>query len=161
MKKIKLFSTLIILSLLFSTSALFAVPNGYLSEQQAILDGINAYRVKHHLQPLILNSYISEEAREHSIEMAKNKIPFGHEGFNQRMEKLFKHFDGSDAFAENVAFTSEEYMSVIPLWLESHGHRENIEGNYDLTGIGIAYDENGRVFVTQIFLHDDEVKSHA
>jgi uncharacterized protein YkwD len=156
--KIFLMVTLALFSLV-TTLSLNASPTNkqsYLSEQQAVLGGINAYRHKHGLKPLAIDPYISEAARIHSVEMANNKIPFGHEGFNQRMNQMFKHFDHSNAFAENVAFTSENIMTVIPLWIESKGHRENIEGNYDLTGIGIAYDNEGRVYVTQIFLNDDE-----
>jgi uncharacterized protein YkwD len=37
-------------------------------------------------------------------------------------------------------------------WLESPGHRENIEGPYELTGVGVASNAKGEVYFTQIFV---------
>jgi len=37
-------------------------------------------------------------------------------------------------------------------WLESRAHRENIDGSYNLTGIGVARNAAGEVFFTQIFV---------
>ncbi len=119
---------------------------------QRILARINAYRFEYGLKRLTMDKFMSEEARIHSIEMARNKIPFGHDGFKGRMHKIFEHFSYPTAIAENVAMTGEDAEGVIKLWLHSPGHRKNIEGNYNLTGIGIARDENSRVYVTQIFL---------
>lgn len=119
--------------------------------QKVILADINAYRHAHGLDQLKLNRFLSEQAKNHSLEMAENKTPFGHAGFNQRVRNIFNRFQ-SQAIAENVAFTNEEAKTVVKLWLNSRGHRKNIEGNYNMTGIGLAYDKYGRVYVTQIFL---------
>lgn len=124
------------------------------SNQKIIFDDINAYRVKHGLSQLENSDAISTEAKRHSLDMANHTIPFGHDGFDQRMHKLFGQFKQSRGIAENVAYTSEEAESVVQQWLKSSGHRENIEGNYNMTGIGIAHDKNGLVYVTQIFLRN-------
>jgi len=36
-------------------------------------------------------------------------------------------------------------------WLNSPGHKKNIEGNFTLTGIGYARDHKGNIYFTQIF----------
>lgn len=125
-------------------------------EPEIILADINNYRFLHHLPPLTLNKQISEQAELHSSEMAKNKVPFGHDGFKERMQSIFTNMHSAEAFAENVAFTGGDPKSVVNLWLNSAGHRKNIEGDYNLTGIGIAHDENNRVYVTQIFIRTNE-----
>jgi uncharacterized protein YkwD len=41
---------------------------------------------------------------------------------------------------------------VVDGWLHSPGHKKNIEGDYNFTGIGVSKDKNGRIYYTQIFL---------
>jgi uncharacterized protein YkwD len=41
---------------------------------------------------------------------------------------------------------------VVDGWLRSPGHRRNIEGDFRLTGIGVATARNGMVYFTQIFI---------
>lgn len=120
--------------------------------QKNILEGINAYRLERGLTPLKLEGAISKIATSHSEDMAENAIPFGHDGFKNRMEKIFQQFH-SKWIAENVAYAGDKNsQTIINLWLNSKGHRKNIEGNYNLTGIGIAKDKDGSIYATQIFL---------
>jgi len=37
-------------------------------------------------------------------------------------------------------------------WLNSSGHKKNIEGNYSHTGVGIAKNQYGTLYFTQIFV---------
>ena len=117
-----------------------------------ILVYINQYRVEHHLKPLQINHAISEEAKKHSVEMAKHIIPFGHQAFNERIQQLYKQIKQPQAGAENVAYNYKDAQDVVKNWLTSPGHRKNIAGNYNFTGIGIARDKQGKLYYTQIFL---------
>jgi len=141
----KLFNTLL-LSLCIINSAFAA------NAEQIILNDINAYRAKHGLTKLKMDAAISREAKNHSQDMAENIIPFGHEGFNKRMQRIFKQFERPYGIAENVAYNYANADKVVNQWLDSAGHRKNILGSYNLTGIGIAHGKQGRVYVTQIFL---------
>lgn len=123
---------------------------------QTILMAINHYRRQQGLSPLELNFIISEEAKIHSMDMAEKKVPFGHDGFYGRVKRLARQFPHSYGIAENVAYTYSDDHDVVKLWLNSPGHRKNIEGNYNLTGIGIAHDKTGKIYVTQIFLRQDK-----
>jgi uncharacterized protein YkwD len=57
--------------------------------------------------------------------------------------------------AENVA-VNQGYRNpaseAVRGWLASRGHRENIEGPYQSTGVGVASDAAGNVYFTQIFV---------
>ena len=85
--------------------------------------------------------------------MATKRVPFGHAGFDQRIDALLDNIKGSDAAAENVAYGPKSAEDVVKMWLNSSGHRKNIEGNFNLTGIGIAQDKDGRPYCTQIFIN--------
>ena len=122
---------------------------------QNILYAINQYRLQRGLGSLKLEPAISEEAKNHSLDMAENIVPFGHDGFYKRAHQLAKVFPQSHAAAENAAYAYTDDQDVVKQWINSPDHRKNIEGNYNLTGIGVAYDKTGKVYVTQLFLRDD------
>ena len=120
--------------------------------QKAILVYINQYRSKHHLKPLKMNNLMSAEAEKHSRDMANHAIPFGHKYFHKRIHRLFDQIKHCHAGAENIAYNYKDAKDVVRNWLTSPGHRRNIEGNYNLTGIGLARDKKGKIYYTQIFL---------
>jgi uncharacterized protein YkwD len=121
--------------------------------EQSVLQKINAYRVAKKLPPLTLNATISNLARTHSQNMASGKVPFGHQGFQTRVQTIAKSFTFRAA-AENVAMNqgfSDPAATAVNGWLNSAGHRNNIVGNYNLTGLGVAKNSSGSYYFTQIF----------
>lgn len=120
--------------------------------QREILYRINQYRVTHGLSKLTMNAAISKEATLHSVEMARHKLPFGHNKFDERVKRLSKVIQSTNGCAENVAYNYKNAEDVVKNWLLSPGHRQNIRGHYNLTGIGIARDERGRIYYTQLFV---------
>ena len=142
------FTTLLFASLLFSTyNPAFAG-----SMEKDILVLINKYRAKKHLAPLTEKNIIENSADKHSRNMASRKVGFGHSGFDNRLDYLMKSIPGSTGGAENVAYGAETAEQVVKMWINSAGHRKNILGNYNYTGIGIAKGHNGALFYTQIFI---------
>lgn len=117
-----------------------------------ILRQINTYRASKTLPPLQLNEAITAVATQHSEEMASKAIPFSHQGFDKRTALIFSQLPRPKAIAENIALTYDNPLTVVNLWLKSPLHKKNIEGDYNLTGIGVAYDKNGHPYVTQIFV---------
>ena len=117
-----------------------------------ILKLVNKHRTSMGLKPLVSNDLIIKEAEKHSKNMASGKVSFGHDGFDDRMARLLKTIRGAHACAENVAEGSRTAEAVVDMWLHSPGHRKNIEGNYGLTGIGIATSGDGTLYFTQIFI---------
>ena len=122
-----------------------------LSFEEQILQYINAYRQSKNLSPLEMNAAISTEALKHSIAMAGGKTPFGHDGFDDRANSIKRQFGSAKKLAENVAYGHLNAKQVVDIWLNSPGHRHNIEGPYNVTGIGTAKRDDGTVFFTQLF----------
>lgn len=131
------------------------------SMAQEILMYINQYRASHGLPKLIMDPRLSREATLHSREMATHAQPFGHQGFQGRIARLHQHVPESTSGAENVAYNYKTAKIVADGWIHSPGHRQNIVGHYNLTGIGIVRDAQGRPYFTQMFLRtDNPVTSH-
>jgi uncharacterized protein YkwD len=116
-----------------------------------ILKYVNEYRRRKRLPALAMNGVMSAEAQKHSENMAAHRTAFGHSGFRNRMKRILPKINGNGSLAENVAYGSTSAKQVVERWLKSPVHRENIEGPYNLTGIGIATDRSGDLYFTQIF----------
>ena len=117
----------------------------------AILKLVNKHRTGQYLSPLQMNPHIQVIAAQHAQDMASGKIPFGHQGFEDRAKMLLSKLHGSSV-VENVASGQEDVPSIVNSWLDSSSHRNNIEGDFNLTGIGIAKNENQKMFYCQILI---------
>ena len=116
-----------------------------------ILKYINEYRRKKGLPSMAMNAVMNTEAQKHSENMAARRTSFGHNGFPGRIKRISSALNGGTSAAENVAMGSTTAKEVVDNWLKSSVHRENIEGPYNLTGIGVAPDKKGVLYFTQIF----------
>ena len=123
--------------------------------QKMILYYVNAYRAKHHLTPLKMNNAISQEAAQHSRDMATKSMGFGHTGFSGRITRLYRKIPQCNGGAENVALYKLDAKKLVDAWIASPGHRRNIEGHYNLTGIGIAHGRTGWAYYTQMFIRSN------
>ncbi len=117
----------------------------------AILYYVNLHRRSIGLQSLRLNNFESSLALQHSINMASNKTPFGHDGFPQRAKTISHQIGKISLAAENVASGDMSAKEVVDGWLHSPGHKRNIETDFTLTGIGVAKNNKGVIYYTQIF----------
>jgi uncharacterized protein YkwD len=121
--------------------------------EEAVYDQVNAHRQSHGLAPLAPDARISREARRHSRAMAERKT-LGHDGFDDRVQAL-RRVMPCRRTAENVAMNQghrDPASEAVRGWLGSQAHRQNIEGPYELTGVGIARNAKGEVYFTQIFV---------
>ena len=109
---------------------------------------VNEHRTGMGLTALEWNDVIANECRQHSQEMA-NTNTLNHDGFNERINNIGKTISWSWA-GENVAYNYGA-QSVVTAWLNSPGHKSNIESNSNLTGVGVAYD-GSTIYFTQIFI---------
>ena len=116
---------------------------------------VNEHRTSQGLKPLAFNSEIAAIARHHSQDMATGRVEVGHGGIESRREKI-AGFITQPGVGENVAMVPAGSFHVgavaVSNWLESPGHRRNIEGAYELTGVGIAQGPPGAYFFTQLFV---------
>ena len=52
--------------------------------------------------------------------------------------------------------TMHNAQGAVTAWLNSPGHKSNIESNSNLTGVGVAFDEDSTMYFTQIFIRSTE-----
>ncbi|MCC5615987.1 CAP domain-containing protein [Nostoc sp. CHAB 5836] len=119
--------------------------------EEAVFKQINDYRVSQGFKKLTRNSAIDNQARIHSQNMAKGIVPFGHTGFSERVKAAGIPYSSA---GENVAYSqgySDPATTAVQGWLKSPGHLANIRGNFEKTGIGVASNSRGQIYLTQIF----------
>jgi uncharacterized protein YkwD len=122
--------------------------------KQAVFQKVNEYRVSQNLSPLKLDPVISQPSEQHSQNMATGKVTFSHAGAEQRFEKIYNKIS-YQKIAENVGYNSgynNPAEQVVEGWIKSDGHRKNMLGDYNLTGIGVAKNTEGEYYFTQIFV---------
>lgn len=131
-----------------------AVSSGTLESKAYEL--VNDHRQAMGLASLSYDARIAAVARRHSENMAAGRVPFGHEGFEERQRAISKTIPWT-GIAENVGMNdypvARTVRAAVSGWLGSRGHRKNIEGRYDATGVGIARDDRGTFYYTQIFVN--------
>ena len=123
------------------------------SLEQSVFQRINQYRQQQGLPALRTNSAITQQARQHSQNMANSGV-LSHDGFDGRVATIGKTIRYRSA-AENVAYNfgfSNPTAQAVTGWLNSPGHLENIVGSFGLTGIGAAKNSRGEYYFTQIFI---------
>lgn len=117
---------------------------------------VNRYRASKGLSQLAISPSLNASSTWKSLHMAGNHY-FAHDdpappvarGAYQRAKDC--GFNGT-AWGENIAWGYPSAQSVVSGWLNSPGHRANIEGaSYTQTGVGVASAANGSLFWTQSF----------
>ena len=122
--------------------------------ERAMVNAVNRYRILKGLNPLMADERVAGQARLHSRNMAADNVPLAHDGADERTVKIGEMIQWK-SISENVAFSTqrEDLIDfVLDRWIESPGHLKNIEGEYNMTGIGLALSPDGRYFFTQIFV---------
>jgi uncharacterized protein YkwD len=115
----------------------------------------NAYRQSHSLPAVREEPSLAVLAREHSGDLARRRpTRVDHQGLRKRFERASGTLT-LVSFAENVARMGRKRPDpatwVVEGWAASAAHRKNIEGDYDLMGVGVFRREDGDYFFTQIF----------
>jgi len=128
-------------------------PDTLSAMEQAVHEQVNQYRISQGLAALSWNETVADFCRTHSLDMASGAVPFGHEGFSERIDGIAQTVAYSSA-AENVAYNNyaDPASAAVDGWLDSPGHLANIEGDFDLTGVGVAESDGGVYYFTQIFI---------
>lgn len=118
-----------------------------------LLQLVNHHRQDKGLRTLILDASMNDIALGHSLDMAASKVGFGHSGFSARCSDAREALGGGNLCLENVARGQKTAQQVFTAWINSSGHRENIE-NARATHMGIGYtkDKNNVFYWTQLFL---------
>jgi uncharacterized protein YkwD len=137
-----------------SSSAAFQSKSPFSNMEQVIVDQINQHRISIGLAPYKNDPTISAEARKHSEAMATGEIPVSHRGYYERIAAIDKVIP-VDAAVENVTYSvskTDPVGMLLMTWLNTPALKNNLEGTYDLTGIGVARGGDNEYYVTEIFV---------
>lgn len=133
-----------------STTTETAKSYNHTQTEVQLLDLINDYRVGKGLNPLQIIEHISYKSSEHNVYMIETNS-VNHDGFDERKTNL-QNVLGAYKVGENVAYGFSTPQAALTAWINSDGHRANLEGNYSHFGLSISQDENGRFYYTNIFI---------
>jgi len=128
------------------------------SEEQRLLNNINQKRAAQGFSPLAVDAQLCRLAKLHSENMIKQKF-FSHitpDGKNVQDRARDLGITNFKAIGENLAFNQgyeDPIGFAVERWLLSTGHKQNIfQSVWTATGIGIAKNEEGGYFFTQVFM---------
>jgi uncharacterized protein YkwD len=110
---------------------------------------INEHRLSIGLKALQINNHISYKCLEHNKYMVQ-KNEMNHDNFSSRSENIMRLLKAQKV-GENVAHKYKTAADVLQGWLNSPGHKENIEGDYTHFGIAVTSDAAGDKYFTNIF----------
>ncbi len=123
---------------------------------------INRERVTNGLSPLRHAQDLCAVARAHSEDMITRDY-FAHqspEGKDLRYRFAQHGINNWRQIAENIAFNSgyeDPVAAAVEGWMNSPGHRRNILNKSLIeSGIGVAMNQSGRVYFTQVFVVREE-----
>jgi uncharacterized protein YkwD len=116
-----------------------------------ILTLVNDHRRSIGKPALVKSQVIWEQANIHSQNMASKSVPFGHDGFDARIATIRAALGSGGSAAENVAMGYGSAESAVNAWLNSSGHRANIEGTSTRTGVSAVKSSGGVWYYTQVF----------
>ncbi|OXA75819.1 Cysteine-rich secretory protein family protein [Flavobacterium aquidurense] len=112
---------------------------------------INDYRLRIGLNALQIINHISYKCQEHNAYMIEKNV-VDHNDFDARSENMMKVL-GAKNVGENVAYNYKTSEAVLQAWLESPGHKQNIEGNFTHFGLSVTTDPaTGKKYYTNIFV---------
>ena len=116
---------------------------------------VNDHRRSLGLRSLVHHDDLGEIARTHSTNMASGKVAFGHSGFSSRCSEGRNALGGGNWCGENVAAGQKTPQAAFSSWMNSSGHRANIESSKAThTGLGYAKNSSGKYYWTQIFIQN-------
>jgi uncharacterized protein YkwD len=122
----------------------------YSQIENDILQLVNQHRASLGKGTLAMNDIIYKQCKDHSTYMA-SVDSMNHKGDTIRANNIFTTFGGTNV-GENVAYGYSSAQLVVTAWLNSDGHRKNIEGDYNYTGISVVKNSKGVNYFTQIFV---------
>jgi len=139
------------------TAAAMAGPTTELATIEArTFDLTNGHREQEGLTKLLRNADLDEIARKHSRDMARRQA-LDHGGFDRRKKAVMAALP-YQSFGENI-FRSTRALDKTPRaavesWIRSKAHRKYLEGDYLVSGMGAARGEDGRTYLTQLFVKE-------
>ncbi|WP_298531820.1 CAP domain-containing protein [uncultured Algibacter sp.] len=115
-----------------------------------ILQLVNTHRESIGKSALASNSFAASLAKDHTLFMI-DQGKLSHDNSDERFERLFDE-EKANKVGENVAYKYNTAEKVMEAWLNSSGHKKNIEGDFTHVGISALKNDAGQYYYTQLFL---------
>ena len=124
--------------------------NSNTSYETEIMKLINQHRINMGLSELKILDVIKSQTDKHNDYMII-KREISHDNSDDRFEYLQTNANAV-GFAENIASGYTSAKAVVDGWIDSKGHRKNIEGNYTHFNLTAKQNQNGYWYYTNIFI---------
>lgn len=123
----------------------------YSQDELELAQLINNYRASIGLNTLQIVNHISYKSGEHNTYMIDNNV-VNHDFFDERAENIIEVL-GATKVGENIAYNFVSPSSALNAWLNSPGHKANLEGDYTHFGISISVSPTtGKKYYTNMFM---------
>lgn len=117
---------------------------------EEILQLVNAHRASIGRVALSYDTLANNLAYDHTLYMIEQN-DISHDDFEERADILFGE-GNANSVGENVAYGQRSAKAVMEAWLNSSGHRKNIEGDFTHIGIAVVKNTSGTYYFTQLFM---------
>ena len=123
----------------------------YSADEIDLANRINAYRVSIGLNSLETINHISYKSLEHNQYMIDNNV-VNHDYFEERSNNIIQVL-GAVKVGENIAYNFSTPNAALYAWLQSPGHKANLDGDYTHFGISITVNPStGKKYYTNMFM---------
>lgn len=123
----------------------------YDDSELRLVNLINEHRQSLNLPVLQPINHISYKSQEHNVYMIDHNV-VNHDYFEERSQNLIQVL-GAVRVSENVAYNYNTPEAAVNAWLNSPGHKSNIEGDFTHFGISVSVDpQTGRKYYTNMFI---------
>lgn len=123
----------------------------YSPEELQLATLINAYRENNGMNALQIINHISFKSEEHNVYMIDKNV-VNHDFFEARSQNII-HVLGAVRVGENIAYNFSTPNAALHAWLNSPGHKANLEGDYTHFGISISiHPVTGKKYYTNMFM---------
>jgi uncharacterized protein YkwD len=123
----------------------------YNADELELANRINSYRVSVGKNALEIVNHVSYKSLEHNQYMITNNV-VNHDYFDSRANNIIQVL-GAVRVGENVAYNFSTPNAVLNAWLNSAGHKQNLDGDYTHFGISIKVNPaNGKKYYTNMFM---------
>lgn len=117
--------------------------------EEEIFNLVNKHRTSKGLPTLKVSNLANKLAKAHNQYMIDQRN-ISHDGFEQRANTLFMDEKAKNV-GENVAAGQKTAKQVMDAWLQSEGHKKNMEGDFTHIGISAIKNKSGTYYFTQLF----------
>lgn len=153
----KIYFSIVCICIWVLVSGMILPPNEDTEAELAkeVFELVNSYRSYKGLRKLRPQKALHAIAAEHSKAMALGKREFSHDGFQDRIVAVRQYANIPYRVAENLYANygrSTFAQNAMRGWLNSPGHKKNLDGDFLYTGIAVAKSPSGEYFITQLFV---------